>query len=88
MRHMIFMFTTTYAESVISTPNLEYGELSGPMQYGITYMVRPSMHPLNSPISFFFTLHRISLIVRRTSVCAVSGADKRLLLNMCYIRRV
>jgi len=43
---------TTYAESVSCTPIFEYGECNGPMLNGITYMVRPSMHPGNrSPIA-------------------------------------
>src|SRR4051794_3130448 len=48
MRVMIFMETTTYGESVISTPSAEIFELSGPMQNGTTYMVRPRMDPSNS----------------------------------------
>ena len=30
---------------MISTPQRAYGESIGPMQYGITYIVRPRMQP-------------------------------------------
>src|SRR5215831_19805059 len=45
-RAMMCMFTTTYGESVISTPILEIGEPNGPMQYGMTYIVRPRIEAL------------------------------------------
>ena len=45
-RVMISMFTTTYGESVISTPIFAIGEPTGPIENGITYMVRPCMQPL------------------------------------------
>ena len=47
MRVMIRMFTTTYAESVSSTPRRAAGEPTGPMQNGMTYIVRPSIDPRN-----------------------------------------
>ncbi len=53
MRVMIRMFTTTYGESVISTPSSEIGEPSGPIENGITYIVRPRMEPSNSPLRFW-----------------------------------
>jgi hypothetical protein len=37
---------TTYAESVISTPN--------PMQNGMTYIVRPAIHPWYRSVSMPF----------------------------------
>ena len=40
---MIRIEAATYGESVISTPSWEMGEPSGPMQNGMTYMVRPAM---------------------------------------------
>ena len=52
MRVMMRMFATTYGESVISTPQRESGESIGPMQYGITYSVRPRMQPANSASIF------------------------------------
>ena len=45
IRVMIRIDTTTYAESVISTPSWEMAPPSGPMQNGTTYIVRPRMHP-------------------------------------------
>ena len=45
IRVMIFMDMTTYALSVISTPNIGLSAVSGPMQNGITYIVRPRMQP-------------------------------------------
>ena len=45
---MIFMFSTTYAESLISIPNFGSGASRGPMQNGITNIGRPSMEPLYS----------------------------------------
>lgn len=41
IRVMTLMLTTTYGESVSSTPILERGDPTGPMLKGITYMVRP-----------------------------------------------
>src|ERR1039458_8400713 len=48
IRDMMRMLTTTYAESVSSTPICEMGEPTGPMEKGRTYMVRPRMEPLKS----------------------------------------
>src|SRR5436189_6263033 len=45
---MMCIFTTTYSESVISTPMCESGEPTGPMLNGITYIVRPRMQPSNN----------------------------------------
>ena len=42
---MIRIETTTYGESVISTPSWEISPPSGPMQNGTTYMTRPRMQP-------------------------------------------
>ena len=51
IRVMIPMFTTTYGESVISMPRRPIGEPIGPMENGITYIVRPRIEPLNRPFS-------------------------------------
>src|SRR5438105_15241159 len=51
MRVMICMLTATYAESEISTPICAIGEPMGPMENGITYIVRPSMQPSNRRFS-------------------------------------
>ena len=53
---MMRMFTTAYAESVSCTPICDMGEPIGPMEKGSTYMVRPRIQPLKSPLS----LRRIS----------------------------
>ncbi len=45
MRVMMCIETTTYSESVISTPSIGFSASSGPMQNGITYIVRPRMQP-------------------------------------------
>src|ERR1043165_1483239 len=47
MRVIIFIFTATYGESVTCTPNCEIGEPSGPMQNGMTNIVRPRIEPSN-----------------------------------------
>ena len=41
----VFILTATYALSVTSTPSLARGEPRGPMEKGMTYMVRPVMQP-------------------------------------------
>ena len=43
------MLATTYGESVISTPMFAIGEPTGPMEYGITNIVRPAIDPSNRP---------------------------------------
>ena len=45
IRVMIRIEATTYAESVISTPSIGSSASSGPMQNGMTYIVRPRMQP-------------------------------------------
>ena len=45
-RVMISIFKQTYSESVISIPFLEIGEPTGPIQKGITYIVRPFIQPV------------------------------------------
>ena len=37
--------TVTYAESVSSTPNIGFSASRWPITNGMTYMVRPRMHP-------------------------------------------
>jgi len=54
MRVMIRMFTTTYGESVSSTPSFEMLPPRGPIENGTTYIVRPRMLPSNSGCSVFF----------------------------------
>ena len=47
---MIRMLQTTYGESVISTPRAEMCEPSGPIENGMTYIVRPRMQPRNKSV--------------------------------------
>ena len=49
MRVMMRMFTTTYGLSEISTPICEIGPPTGPIENGITYIVRPRIAPANKP---------------------------------------
>src|SRR4051795_1119913 len=65
---MIFMDATTYSESVISTPSMGFSAVSGPMQNGMTYMVRPRMHPrYNSVIVAFISAGSHQLLVTPAS---------------------
>ena len=50
IRVITFIETTTYSESVISTPSLGSSAPSGPMQNGTTHMVRPRMQPRYSSV--------------------------------------
>ena len=50
-RVMIRIDRTTYSESVISTPSFGSSEPSGPMQNGMTNMVRPRMLPRYRPVA-------------------------------------
>ena len=45
------MDATTYGESVISIPSLEMGPPTGPIEKGMTYIVRPRIAPSNRPPS-------------------------------------
>jgi hypothetical protein len=61
---MIFMETTTYAESVISTPSIGFSAASGPMQKGMTYIVRPRIEPRYSSVMVdFISAGAIQLLV-------------------------
>ena len=64
IRAMMRIEHTTYAESVISTPNIGASASSGPMQNGITYIVRPCMLPrYRSVITDFISSGAIQLLV-------------------------
>ena len=45
IRAMMRIDVTTYAESVISTPNIGDSASRWPITNGITYIVRPRMQP-------------------------------------------
>jgi len=70
MRVMIRMFTTTYGESVISMPSRPIGEPTGPIENGMTYIVRPRIEPLNRPVS----VARMSLGSRQLLVGPASSS--------------
>ena len=65
---MIRIEHTTYAESVISTPNIGDSASSGPMQNGMTYIVRPRMQPrYRSVMTDFISSGAIQLFVAPAS---------------------
>src|SRR4051812_28930479 len=74
---MIRMLTTTYAESVISTPYMGLSALRRPITNGMTYIVRPRIEPRYS-----------SVIVARISSGAIqwlvgpASASSRLQMNV------
>ena len=47
---MMCIDATTYGESVSSTPSIGSDAVNGPMQYGMTYIVRPRMQLRNRPV--------------------------------------
>ena len=64
IRDMIRMLATTYGLSVTSTPTLLIGELTGPITYGTTYIVRPRIAPSSSaPTLCFAAFGSIQLFV-------------------------
>ena len=81
IRVMIRIDTTTYGESVISTPSWEISPPSGPMQNGTTYMVRPRMQPSKiSPNVWRISAGR-DPVVGRAGVLLALGADERAVLD-------
>ena len=78
MRVMIRMLTTTYGESEISTPICAMCEPIGPIENGITYIVRPRMQPSNSR----FSVARIS----RGSIQLLVGPASSLLALQMNVR--
>src|SRR4051794_19895966 len=68
IRVIIFIEATTYSESVISTPSIGRSAVSGPMQNGMTYIVRPRMHPrYRSVIVVFISAGSHQLLVTPAS---------------------
>ena len=51
-RAMMCILATTYGESLISTPIFDIGDPIGPMEYGMTYIVRPRIAPAKRWVSF------------------------------------
>src|SRR5581483_7496782 len=69
MRVIVRIDTTTYSESVISTPSLGSSAPSGPMQNGTTHMVRPRMQPrYNGVMVERISLGSIQLLVGPASI--------------------
>jgi len=65
MRVMICMLTATYAESRDLDANLRDMRAYGPMENGITYIVRPRMHRRNRRFSVWrISRGSIQLFVR------------------------
>src|SRR6266536_2312732 len=78
MRVMIFMEATTYAESVISTPSIGFSADSGPMQNGITYIVRPRIEPRYSSVMVsFISAGSIQLLVGPASAGSAEQMNVR-----------
>src|SRR5690349_1788387 len=90
-RVMMCMLTTTYSESVISMPMWEIDEPSGPMQKGITYMVRPRIEPSSRRFMVAFmslgstqlfvgpasSLRRLHIKVRSSTLATSLGSEKQ-----------
>src|SRR3954468_17575825 len=78
MRAMTRMETTTYSESVSSTPNIGLSASTGPMQNGMTYMVRPRMQPRYSPVmTDFISAGSIQLLVGPASASSTEQMKVR-----------
>ena len=69
IRVIVRIETTTYSESVISTPSLGSSAPSGPMQNGTTHMVRPRIEPrYRSVMSSRISAGSIQLLVGPASI--------------------
>src|SRR3954453_18891973 len=78
IRVMIFMEATTYSESVISTPSIGFSAEGGPMQNGMTYIVRPRMHPrYSSVMTVFISAGSIQLLVGPASASSTEQMKVR-----------
>jgi hypothetical protein len=72
------MLATTYALSVISTPNIGSAASSVPMQNGMTYIVRPRMHPRYRPVmTCFISAGAIQLLVGPASASSTEQMNVR-----------
>src|SRR4051794_39175701 len=78
MRAMTRIETTTYSESVSSTPNIGFSASTGPMQKGMTYIVRPRMQPrYSSVMTAFISAGSIQLLVGPASASSTEQMNVR-----------
>src|SRR5437899_1766102 len=78
IRVMMRIDTTTYGLSVISTPYIGSVAVSGPMQNGMTYMVRPRMLPRYSSVMVrFISSGAIQLFVGPASASSTEQMNVR-----------
>src|SRR3954470_13552949 len=78
IRAMTRIETTTYSESVSSTPNIGLSASTGPMQNGMTYIVRPRMHPRYSSVMIdFISPGSIQLLVGPASASSTEQMKVR-----------
>ena len=78
IRVMIRIDATTYGLSVISTPNIGFSASSGPMQNGMTYIVRPRMQPrYSSVMRCFISAGAIQLLVGPASASSTEQMKVR-----------
>src|SRR3954468_13228192 len=78
MRAMTRIETTTYSESVSSTPNIGFSASTGPMQNGMTYIVRPRMPPrYSSVMTDFISAGSIQLLVGPASASSTEQMKVR-----------
>ena len=85
---MIRIETTTYGESVISTPSWEISPPSGPMQNGTTYMTRPRMQPSKISPNVLRISSGRDPVVGRPRVLLPLGADERAVLDPGHVAGV
>ena len=67
--------------SVISTPTFDSGEPSGPITYGITYIVRPRIEPVEPSAQLGVGLGGLHPVVGRAGVVLCRRADEGELLG-------
>src|ERR1700710_740011 len=78
MRAITRIETTTYSESVSSTPNIGFSASTGPMQNGMTYIVRPRMPPrYSSVMTDFISAGSIQLLVGPASASSTEQMKVR-----------
>ncbi len=84
---MMRMFTTAYAESVSCTPIWLMGEPMGPIENGMTYMVRPAIEPLNRLLSFLRITNGSSQLFVGPALSFEERADVGAVFYSCHIVR-